>query len=83
MTYLYIGHMMDLAILEKNLLALPESERAVLIDRMLSSLSPQSADQRKLWTDKIDSRLNAFKDGNIEALDGPAAIAELKANLTK
>ena len=69
---------MDAAIIEKEAMQLTEAERALLADRLLSSLSRTSQEIREVWIRESDERLAAFRRGDIEAIDGPSAIAELK-----
>jgi hypothetical protein len=69
---------MDAAIIEKEAMQLTEAERALLADRLLSSLSRTSQVIREAWIRESDDRLAAFHRGDIEAIDGPSAIADLK-----
>lgn len=69
---------MDAAIIEKEALQLPDTERAVLADRLLSSLSKTTQAIRDSWAREADERLDAYRRGEIEAVDGPEAIIDLK-----
>ena len=69
---------MDSAIIEKEALQLPDAERAILAERLLSSLSQTSQEIRDAWIRESDERLAAFRRGDIEALDGASAIAGFK-----
>jgi len=69
---------MDAAMIEKEALQLTDAERALLADRLLSSLSHPSQEVKDAWIRESDERLAAFRRGEIEALDGPSAIAGLK-----
>jgi len=69
---------MEAAIIEKEALQLPESERAVLADRLLESLSRRPAELEAAWLRESESRMAAFREGRIEAVDGALAMAELR-----
>ena len=69
---------MEVAIIEKEALRLPESERAVLADRLLASLSHRPDELEAAWLQEADSRMEAFRNGKIAAVSGPEAMAELR-----
>jgi hypothetical protein len=75
----YSKLIMDAVIIEKEAMQLPESERAVLADRLLESISSIPSGLRKIWVREADERMQAFREGKIEALNGPAAMAELRS----
>ncbi len=58
---------------------LPESERAVLADRLLESITPTSSELQEKWVQEADERMRAFRAGEIEAINGPSAMAELRS----
>lgn len=72
---------MDAAIIEKEALQLPESQRALLADRLMESLSRTSTEVRQAWIREARDRVDAFQEGKIEAADGPEALADLRARL--
>ena len=74
---------MDAAILEKEALLLPDRERAVLVDRLLESLSRRSSELEAAWIREADRRLDAFRKGQIEAVSGPEAVSELRARFPR
>lgn len=74
---------MDIAILEKEALSLPEHVRAILADRLIESISPVSPSLVRSWITESESRLDAFKKGEIEAIDGQSALKALRDNLSK
>ena len=74
---------MDAAILEKEALLLPDRERAVLVDRLLESLSRRSSDLEAAWIREVDRRLDAFGKGRIGAISGPEAMSELRARFPR
>ena len=74
---------MDAAILEKEALQLPDGERAILAERLLESLSQVTAETRSAWISEADSRMEAFRTGKIQAIDGPQAMEELRSRFRK
>lgn len=74
---------MDAAILEKEALLLPDGERAVLVDRLLESLSRRSSELEAAWIREADRRLEAFGKGQIGAVSGPEAMSELRAKFPR
>lgn len=69
---------MEAAILEKEALQLSDGERAVLADRLLASLSRKPAGLDTFWLREADDRMKAYHEGNIEAVAGPEALAEIR-----
>jgi len=74
---------MDAAILEKEALLLPDRERAVLVDRLLESLSRRSSELEAAWIREADRRLEAFGKGLIGAVSGSEAMSELRARFPR
>ncbi len=74
---------MDAAILEKEALLLPDTERALLVERLMESISPSPSALREAWVREADERMRAFRDGEISAVDGPQAMAELRSRFSK
>ncbi|MCX6877588.1 MAG: addiction module protein [Verrucomicrobia bacterium] len=74
---------MDPAILQKEALRLPESERALLADRLLESLSRTPPELEAAWLREADARMAAFMEERIEAVDGLRAMAELRARFPR
>ncbi len=74
---------MDAALIEKQALLLPETERALLVERLMESISPCPSALRKAWIREADQRMRAFREGEITAVDGPQALAELRAQFSK
>jgi len=75
--------MMDTAVIEKQAMQLPEADRALLADHLLASLSRGPAAVREAWAKEAESRMAAYKSGLIEAVDGPAAMAELRSRFAR
>ena len=74
---------MDAAIIEKEALLLPDAERAILADRLISSLETTPQEIRESWLLEANDRMAAFESCEIAAVDGPEAIAQLKARFAK
>lgn len=74
---------MDTAVLQKEALQLPDKDRALLADSLLASLSPTPAKLEAAWVREVDERLRAFRMGEIDAIDGRAAMAELRARFPR
>jgi len=75
---------MDSILLTKEALKLSPFERAQLIDALWQSLDPveqQAID--KAWTEESKDRLDAYRRGEVEALDGESALSELKGQLSQ
>ncbi len=79
----YTFFVMDAAIIESEALKLSEAERAVLADRLLASLSPVSGNLKAAWIRESDSRMEAFRKGTLEAVDGPATLRTLRERFSK
>ena len=69
---------MELSAIEKETMRLPDTERALLAGRLLTSFDKTSDLQRK-WTEEAEKRYTAYLNGDIEAVDGPQAMASLHA----
>ena len=69
---------MEVIIIERETLQLPDCERAVLADRLLASLSRWPAGLDEAWLREADERMAAYRVGSIEAVSGPEALAELR-----
>ena len=71
---------MDSMLLKEEALKLFPFERAQLIDALWQSLDP--ADQANIdnaWVEESKDRLSAYRQGEIETVDGESALSALKA----
>jgi putative addiction module component (TIGR02574 family) len=75
--------MMDTAVIEKQAMQLPDVDRALLADHLIESLSRVSPALRDAWVAEADSRLAAYQGGEIAAVDGPKAMAELRSRFVR
>lgn len=70
---------MDQVILEREALRLPPQDRALLADALLGSLDDEAArGVEAAWAVEAESRLAAYRRGEVSAVDGPAVLRELR-----
>jgi putative addiction module component (TIGR02574 family) len=68
---------------EKEALQLSDCERAVLADRLLASLSRRPTGLDDAWLREADERMAAYREGRIEAVSGPEAMADLRGEFRR
>ena len=74
---------MDSILLREAALKLSPFERAQLIDALWQSLDPAEQEAiDRAWVEESKDRLNAYRKGEVEALDGESALSELKGKLS-
>jgi hypothetical protein len=73
--------MTDVAVIERQALALTVAERALLADRLLQTLDSEDVAHMEQWGAEADRRLLAFERGEIDAIDGPGAVAAIRRRL--
>lgn len=66
-----------------QLLSLPLDTRAQLAQKLLESLQPQTERNRQLWTEEIESRLDAYERGELLAVPGEEVFARLREKFPK
>jgi putative addiction module component (TIGR02574 family) len=72
------------ATIQKELLNLPVSERARMIDFLWDSLSePELKLRETAWAAESERRIDAYESGALKARDAQAVFAELKKGLGK
>lgn len=74
---------MDAVLIEREALGLPESERALLADRLLGSLESKRPTFEKEWLDVSRERFDAYKAGQMAASDGKSAVSAIRSDLRK
>ena len=75
---------MDSILLKEEALKLSPFERAQLIDALWQSLDPVEQQAiEKAWTEESKDRLDAYRRGEVEALDGESALSELQGKLSQ
>ena len=75
---------MSLAEIQIEVKKLKPSERAALIDVLWESLDEARLTETEAkWAEESEQRIDAFERGELPAVDGPAAIRELRSSLKK
>jgi putative addiction module component (TIGR02574 family) len=75
---------MSVVTLQNELLNLPATERARLIDFLWDSLSePELKLRDAAWAAESERRIDAYESGALKARDTQAVFAELKKGLGK
>ncbi|MBE9138820.1 addiction module protein [Nodosilinea sp. LEGE 07088] len=75
---------MDSVLLKEAALKLSPFERAQLIDALWQSLDPaEQAEIDAAWLEESQDRLAAYRQGEVEAVDGESALASLRENLSQ
>jgi hypothetical protein len=72
---------MDAATIEREAIALPIAERAVLADRLLQTLQLEDSARMEAWGHEADRRLDAFEKGGTREVDGPASVAAIRRRI--
>ena len=74
---------MDSVLLKEAALKLSPFERAQLIDALWQSLDPAEQEAiDALWLTESKDRLTAYRQGNIESVDGESALATIRNQLS-
>jgi len=75
---------MSLATIRNEIEKLGPAERASLIDLLWDSLDDDSVQESEAkWAAESEDRIDAFERGELAAVDGPAALEELRSSLKK
>jgi len=72
---------MDAALIEREAIALPIAERAVLADRLLQTLQLEDSTRMEAWGREADRRLDAFEKGGTTDVDGPASVVAIRRRI--
>lgn len=71
---------MDEKILEREALRLPVRDRALLADALLESLDDDATRNVQLsWAAEAEDRVEAYRRGDLSAVDGASALEELRS----
>jgi putative addiction module component (TIGR02574 family) len=71
---------MDQKILEREAMRLPVRDRALLADALLQSLDDDAARSVQLaWAAEAEDRIEAYRRGELSAVDGPSSFKELRS----
>jgi putative addiction module component (TIGR02574 family) len=75
---------MSLELIQSEISRLSDLERARLIDFLWESLDEESIKQIEVkWAAESEARIDAVERGELETLDGPTALDELRSILRK
>jgi putative addiction module component (TIGR02574 family) len=75
---------MSLASIQKEIIQLNPTERAMLIDLLWESLDEARIKEIEAkWAAESEDRIDAFERGELPAVDGPAALRDLRSSLRK
>ncbi len=72
---------MDAITIESEALKLPEAQRAILVDHLQESLSNKRVTYLDEHLEESKSRFEAYRRGEILAVDGQELIADLRTKL--
>ncbi len=65
--------------LAEKALALPDDDRAALVEVLLQSLnSPAQEGIDRLWAAAAERRVKEIEDGTVKLLDGPEVLQEIR-----
>ncbi len=71
---------MSLASIQSEIEKLEPSERASLIDVLWESLDEERIKEIEAkWTAESENRIDAFERGELNAVDGPSALEEIRS----
>ncbi len=75
---------MSLATIQNEIEKLEPAEKASLIDLLWDSLDDDRLQETEAkWAAESEDRIDAFERGELSAVDGPSALAELRSSLKK
>jgi len=75
---------MSLASIQKEIVQLNPTERAMLIDLLWESLDEARVKEIEAkWAAEAEDRIDAFERGELPAVDGPAALRDLRSSLRR
>jgi putative addiction module component (TIGR02574 family) len=75
---------MSLASIQSEIEKLEPAERVSLIDALWESLDEDRIKETEAkWAVESEDRIDAFKRGELAAIDGQSALEELRKSLTK
>ena len=75
---------MSLTSIQEKIVHLSSAERAMLIDFLWESLDEERVREIEAkWAAESEERIDAVDRGELETLDGPSALRELRSSLRK
>lgn len=61
----------------RQALQLPATERAALVDELIGSLDKPDSSLDEIWLKEAESRLEAYRSGDLKAVDAEQVFSEL------
>jgi putative addiction module component (TIGR02574 family) len=75
---------MSLTSIQQEIIRLSSAERAMLIDILWESLDEQRLKKIEAkWATESEERIDAVDRGELQTVDGPSALGELRSSLRK
>lgn len=75
---------MNLTSIQEEIVRLSSAERAMLIDILWESLDEERVkDIEAKWAAESESRIDAVDRGELQTVDGPSALQDLRSSLRK
>ena len=75
---------MSLTSIQNEIAQLSSTERAMLIDILWESLDESQVKEIEIkWAAESEERIDAVDRGELETIDGPSALRELRSSLRK
>lgn len=75
---------MSLTSIQKEIVHLSSAERAMLIDILWESLDESRVKEIEAkWAAEAEDRIDAVERGELQTVDGPSALRELRSSLRK
>ncbi len=77
-------HSMSLTSIQEEIVRLSSTERAMLIDILWESLDEQRVKEIEAkWAAESEDRIDAVDRGELQTVDGPSALQDLRSSLRK
>ncbi len=75
---------MSLTSIQKEIILLNSAERAMLIDMLWDSLDDERIKEIEAkWAAESEDRIDAVDRGELQTIDGPSALRDLRSTLRK
>jgi len=75
---------MSLASIQEEIIQLDPNERAKLIDLLWESLDETRVKEIEAkWAAESEDRIDAYERGELQAVDGPTALKDIRSSLGK
>lgn len=75
---------MSLTSIQKEIVQLSSADRAKLIDLLWESLDEERVKEiETIWAAESEERIDAVDRGELQTVDGPSALSDLRSSLRK